>query len=129
MYCRGVKTMSEEFTVYDTRTGAISHRALPARAIPPGNQGMGNNRYPAHGCMTTSGTTAAASSRVNRWRSRSAATTITGIPDGATLHCDGRDYGPIDDGIAEFEFNLPGEYRADIRCVSHINGSVTLVQP
>ena len=39
----GRETMSEEFTVYDTRTGAILRTGLcpQGQELPPGNQGMG----------------------------------------------------------------------------------------
>jgi hypothetical protein len=45
------------------------------------------------------------------------------------LFCDGKEYGPVDDGIAEFEFNLPGEYVVRIHAPSHKDCSVTLVAP
>lgn len=126
----GRETMSEEFTVYDTRTGAILRTGL----CP---QGQGYRQAIKAWEQSLPGTWL----HDDFWHNGSEfvprqplavkidGTTIYGIPDGATLHCDGKDYGPIDDGTAEFDFNLPGEYRVDIRCVSHINGSVTLVQP
>lgn len=122
--------MTEDFTVYDKRSGQI----VRAGRCPVGQGEMQANREWER-------------SIIGKWLDddfwhdgegfkprqplmvKIDGTTISGIPTGAMLHCDGKDYGPIDDGVAEFAFNLQGEYRVDIRCVSHINGSVTLVQP
>lgn len=55
-------------------------------------------------------------------------TTISGLPAGSVLRCDDAVYGPIDDGTAEFDFQLPGKYVVRIDCVSHKAGSVTLTK-
>ncbi len=120
----------KQFTVYDTATGAVKRTgSVPEDWIA--HQASEPGEAVVSGCWLPDDFWHNGAEFVPRkpLAVKIDGTTITGIPDGATLHCDGKDYGPIDDGVAEFEFNLPGEYRVDIRCVSHINGSVTLVQP
>jgi hypothetical protein len=122
--------MIDEFTVYDTRTGFV----LRTGTCPTGQWRAQATQSHERAVIGTwkhdeywfDGFEVKC--RANAELSVSG-TTVTGIPPGAMLFCDGKEYGPVDDGIAEFEFNLPGEYVVRIHAPSHKDCSVTLVAP
>jgi len=121
---------SEKFTVYDTRTGAI----LRTGTCQPG-QGW---RQAAHAWEQS------VEGHVDgdaNWhdghkfearkpmRLRVGKLVIFAVPLGATLQCQGRTYGPVMDGVAEFSFNHPGEYVVSVEAPAYLPASVTLIKP
>lgn len=54
--------------------------------------------------------------------------TLSNLPPDTVVVCGGIEYPPITDGIAEFDFNLPGDYVIDIKPPRHQHGRVTLTK-
>lgn len=121
--------MIDEFTVYDVRNGAVIRTGSCPKG-QGGNQAIEEWERFASGIWPHN----------EFWRDGDTfkpraplelsidGTTISGLPTGSVLRCDDAVYGPIDDGTAEFDFQLPGKYVVRIDCVSHKAGSVTLTK-